>query len=132
MQRAQAIYIDEYNIDIVSVLTISSLAMSIFRTSYYDDVNLRIHIPNQNADQFIRRGFYRGHADTYIPYGEDLYLYDVNSLYPKVMKSYDMPGGPPVWHKNLTEKSSGLVLKDMFGFITALFVLDLPSGVFSV
>ena len=95
VQRAQEIYLEEYNIDIVSVMTISALAMSIFRTTYYDDEMQRICIPNQNADQFIRSGFYGGHADQYIPYGEDLKLYDVNSLYPSVMESCEMPGGPP-------------------------------------
>ena len=41
-----------------------------------------IYIPSSNQDAFIRRGYYGGHADTYKPYGDNLYYYDVNSLYP--------------------------------------------------
>lgn len=58
----------------------------------------------------------------YIPYGEGLYIYDVNSLYPSVMESNDMPGGEPVWHSDLSEKTSGMKLHEMFGFIKALVV----------
>jgi hypothetical protein len=67
---------------------------------------------------FIRRSYYGGHADTYKPSGEDLYYYDVNSLYPFVMKEFPMPGGVPVWHRNL----EGQDLDSMFGFIEAYVV----------
>ena len=45
--------------------------------------------------------YYGGHADAYTPYVENLYYYDVNSLYPFVMKEFPMPGGVPVWHSDL-------------------------------
>lgn len=80
------------SVDIESKITVSSLALSIFRTQYYDDAKTAIYIPNQNQDSFIRRGDYGGHTDTYIPYGEDLFYYDVNSLYPFRMQRFDMPG----------------------------------------
>ncbi|GER42509.1 DNA polymerase [Striga asiatica] len=54
-----------------------------------------------NEDSFIRRAYYGGHTDVYKPYGENLYYYDVNSLYPYVMKEFPMPGGKPVWYRNL-------------------------------
>lgn len=44
-----------------------------------------MNIPSTNVDSFIRRGYYGGHADVYIPKGSDLLYYDVNSLYPFVM-----------------------------------------------
>lgn len=61
---------------------------------------------------FIRRAYYGGHTDTYKPYGENLYYYDVNSLYPFVMKEFPMPGGVPVWHANLEGKD----LDSIFGW----------------
>ena len=118
MQKAQEIYWKLYKVDIESKITLSSLALSIFRMKYYDASNWPIHIPNKNEDTFIRRGYYGGHADMYIPYGEDLYYYDVNSLYPFVMKEFPMPGGVPVWHRNLEGKD----LDSIFGFIEAYVV----------
>ena len=118
MQKAQEIYWKLYKVDIESKITISSLALSIFRMKYYDVSNWPIHIPNKNEDSFIRRAYYGGHTDTYKPYGEDLYYYDVNSLYPFVMKEMPMPGGVPVWHGNL----DGMDLDSMFGFIEAYVV----------
>lgn len=123
VQKAQDIYWQRYKIDIVADMTISALAMSIFRMEFYDDVNCRIYIPNKNADTFVREGYYGGHADLYIPADDNLlYLYDVNSLYPFVMGSRDMPGGSPVWHSDLSKQKSGMDLKDMFGFIKAFVI----------
>lgn len=86
--------------------------------NYYDQNDSPIYIPSSNQDVFIQRGYYGGHADTYKPYGQNIYYYDVNSLYPYVMKTFAMPGGKPVWHGNL----EGLELDDMFGFIEAYVV----------
>nr|AVV32079.1 orf2565 [Helianthus annuus] len=118
MQKAQEIYFHLYQLDIVSKITLSSLALSIYRLKYYDEENWPIYIPNMNQDNFIRKAYYGGHTDTYKPYGEDLYYYDVNSLYPFVMKNYQMPGGKPVWHGNLDEKD----LDSLYGFIEAYVV----------
>ncbi|XP_050233250.1 DNA polymerase-like [Mercurialis annua] len=118
MQKAQGIYWVLYKEDIESKITLSSLALSIFRMKYYDSKNWPIHIPNKNEDCFIRRAYYGGHRDTYKPYGEDLYYYDVNSLYPFVMKEFPMPSGVPVWHGNLEGKD----LDSIFGFIEAYVV----------
>nr|CAD1821794.1 unnamed protein product [Ananas comosus var. bracteatus] len=118
MQKAQEIYWKLYKVDIESKITLSSLALSIFRMKYYDVSNWPIHIPNKNEDTFIRQAYYGGHTDTYKPYGENLFYYDVNSLYPFVMKEFPMPGGVPVWHGNL----DGMDLDSMFGFIEAYVV----------
>lgn len=115
MKKAQEIYWTEYNVDIVTKLTISSLALTVYRTMYYDDKNWPIHIPSRNEDTFIRRGYYGGHADVYIPSGENLYYYDVNSLYPFIMKTYPMPGRKPKWKNNLSNED----LDNLFGFIEA-------------
>ncbi|KAL9659161.1 hypothetical protein QQ045_018726 [Rhodiola kirilowii] len=113
--KAQEINRSNYSVDIVSKLTVPSLALTIFRTRYYDDKKFPIYRPSMNEDYFIRRGYYGGHADAYIPYGENLYYYDVNSLYPFIMKSFPMPGGKPVWHGKLEDRD----LDDLCGFIEA-------------
>ncbi|KAL2330707.1 hypothetical protein Fmac_018288 [Flemingia macrophylla] len=115
MQSFQDIYYKAYQADIVNKLTIASLALSLFREKYYDENKHCIHIPNQNEDTFLRRGYYGGHTDAYTPYGKNLYYYDVNSLYPFVMKEFTMPGGTPVWHSDL----ESMTLDSMFGFIEA-------------
>lgn len=71
-----------------SALGLSSLALSIFRMKYYDATNWPIHIPSMNEDSFLRRAYYGGHTDVYKPRGDNLDYYDVNSLYPFVMKEF--------------------------------------------
>jgi hypothetical protein len=112
MLKAQDIYWTQYKVDIENCLTLSALAMKIYRIRYYDPNSFPIHIPSRNEDTFIRRGYYGGHADTYIPYGENLYYYDVNSLYPYIMKTFPMP---PVWHGNFEDQE----LSNLYGFIEA-------------
>lgn len=118
MLKAQDIYWREYKVDIATNTTLPSLALRIYRTNYYDQKNWPICIPNRNEDTFIRRGYYGGHADAYIPFGQNLYIYDVNSLYPYIMKCFPMPGGNPVWHGNL----EGQDLDNLYGFIEAYVV----------
>jgi hypothetical protein len=43
----------------------------------------------------IKKSYTGGAVDVYLPYGEDLYLYDINSLYPSVMREFPMPVGQP-------------------------------------
>jgi hypothetical protein len=90
---------------IVNKMTISAMALSIFRMEYSDSSTWEIHIPTQNEDTFIRRAYFGGHVDVYRPFGKNLYYYDVNSLYPFVMQHYHMPGGIPVWDGQLKGKS---------------------------
>ncbi|XP_050217580.1 DNA polymerase-like [Mercurialis annua] len=118
MLKAQEINWSKYCIDIEDVMTLSSLSLEIIRNNFFDDNTFHINIPNRNQDIFIRRSYYGGHVDVYKPYGENLYYYDVNSLYPFIMKSYPIPCAIPVWKKNL--KSVGL--DSLFGFIDACVV----------
>ncbi|XP_054789359.1 DNA polymerase-like [Prosopis cineraria] len=118
MLKAQSIYFDEFKVDIVTKLTLSSLALCIYRTNFYDPNTFPIHIPNRNEDSFLRRAYYGGHADTYQPKGENLDYYDVNSLYPYIMKTFPMPGGKPVWHGKL----EGQDIDRLYGYFEAHIV----------
>jgi hypothetical protein len=46
-----------------------------------------------NIDKNIRKGYTGGSTDMFIPYGQNIYCYDVNALYPSVMINKDMPIG---------------------------------------
>lgn len=59
----------------------------------------------------------------YIPKGSDLLYYDVNSLYPFVMKDNPMPIGKPKWFGNLCNWE----LDNLFGFVEAYVVC--PEGI---
>lgn len=84
MYKAQQIYWNLYKIDIVTKITLPSLALTIFRKHFYDPIKTPISIPNANVDSFIRRGYYGGHSDVYKPIGDNLFYYDINSLYPSI------------------------------------------------
>ncbi|CAK9187075.1 unnamed protein product [Ilex paraguariensis] len=70
MHKAQEINWTDYQIDIEDCLTVSALAMKIFRTCYYDPNTFPIHLPGKNEDKFIRRVWKR-----------DLRDQDLDSLY---------------------------------------------------
>ncbi|KIM19924.1 hypothetical protein M408DRAFT_18673 [Serendipita vermifera MAFF 305830] len=63
----------------------------------------------------IKNSYTGGAVDVYIPYGENLYLYDINSLYPSVMKDYPMPVGVPTYFTGDIQKSRNFEEKP-FGF----------------
>ncbi|GJY02972.1 DNA polymerase-like protein [Tanacetum coccineum] len=110
MQKAQNIYWKLYQLDIESKITLLYLALKIFRLRYYNDEIFPIYIPNQNKDTFIRKAYYRGHTDSYKPYGKN--------LYPFVMKEYPMPCGNLVRYSNIEDMD----IDRMLGFIEAYVV----------
>ncbi|KAF6143524.1 hypothetical protein GIB67_029693 [Kingdonia uniflora] len=116
--KAQEIYWTKYGIDITSCLTLSSLAMKIYRFRYYNDKEFPIHIPNRNEDKFFQTAYYGGHADMYKPCGKNLYYCDVNLLHPFIMKTYPMPCSKPVWNGNMR----GVDLSVIYGFIQAYII----------
>jgi hypothetical protein len=83
LKKAQEIYFNNYSVDISKVLSTASLSKKIFRTHFMDNP-----IPSLNGmtDAFVREGYFGGGTDVYHLHGRDLYYYDVNSLYPYVMK----------------------------------------------
>jgi hypothetical protein len=116
MVRAQKFFYDDYHIDVVDKTTIAALSLSIFRMHFFDDKKSKLYIPTKEEDKFFRDAYYGGHVDVYKPRGKNLKYYDVNSLYPFIMKTCKMPGGKPVKHDDLR----AMKLDDMFGFIWAL------------
>lgn len=86
---------DKFAINLSKTSTISSLAFKIFRTHYLKNTQIPILAGSEYQD--IKRSYTGGSTDVFIKEGSDIYCYDVNSLYPFVMKKYPMPVGTPTY-----------------------------------
>ena len=78
---------NEFKIDPIKVLTLPALAMKI-RKTFYMPKDTVFQISGQ-PQELIRKSYTGGAVDVYIPSNtnnEVLYDYDVNALYPSVMK----------------------------------------------
>nr|YP_009348157.1 hypothetical protein [Hericium coralloides]APX41110.1 hypothetical protein [Hericium coralloides] len=106
LMKAQTIYIKKYDIDITTILSTSTLSMKIFRTKFLDT---NIPTLSLNQDRIIRESYFGGATDYYKLYGENLYYYDVNSLYP-----YAMCNDIPLKFEKTTDSGN---LNDVFGFL---------------
>ena len=85
--KAQTQYLGNYAIDITKVVSTSNLSLQIYRKHF---MTVSIPILKNSIDLFVRNSYYGGATDYYVAYGENIKYYDVNSLYPFVMK-LDMP-----------------------------------------
>lgn len=125
-----------FRINILKYPTLASLAFAIYRTKFIPNST---KIPLLDGDLFtqIKKGYTGGSVDVYKPSPEKdeiIYRYDVNSLYPFVMKNYLMPIGEPIYFEgdlSLIGIGSGYELeKQPFGFfeveITAPDNLNIP------
>lgn len=68
-------------------LTEGSTAMAVFRTT----LNNPIKTPPKNIQNFSRRAYYGGRVEIFRHEGDDLNLYDVNSIFPWVMRTKPLP-----------------------------------------
>lgn len=99
-----------FEADINNYPTLSSLAFAIYRMKYIH--NFKIPTIGGELYRNIRESYTGGSVDIYKPIGENVYRYDVNSLYPSVMFDFPSPVG------NIC-KFKGDILKhkkDPFGF----------------
>jgi DNA polymerase type B, organellar and viral len=111
LMNAQSHYLNNYSVDIVNVVSTSNLSLVIFR---YHFLKVNIPILKSNVDQFIRTSYFGGATDYYKAYGENLKYYDVNSLYPFVMKN-SIPFEIIKYHHEM----NNILLDSMFGFFLA-------------
>jgi len=93
--------------------TLPSLAFAIFRAKFMSEEN----IPQLSGKiaKDIRSGYTGGAVDMYIPENPDnteIFVYDVNSLYPSQMQTQLMPVGKPSYF----EGNIRLINLDAFGF----------------
>lgn len=70
----------KHRVQVSGSLTISSLAMKIFLSKFYGK-NIPL-INKRSVYEDIKKSYFGGITEVYKPYGEGLYYYDVNSVYP--------------------------------------------------
>lgn len=101
----------KYSIQVNQSVTISSLAMKIFLKKYYSD---NIPLINQRSIyDDIKNSYFGGITEVYKPYGENLYYYDVNSLYPYAALN-PMPGKECYYDNDINLSINDMT--NLFGF----------------
>nr|CAI9430479.1 DNA polymerase [Fomitopsis pinicola] len=91
--KFRTLILEKFNIDILKYPTIPSLSFAIFRMHYLKDNT--IPLTTGKVFDFIKQSFTGGRTDMYKPNGlnKDIYVYDINSLYPFVMSQFKYPIG---------------------------------------
>ena len=84
---------EDIRLDIFKYPTLSSLAFAIYRSKFLG--KYKIPVLNGKIYNDIKNAYTGGSVDVFKPYGENIYHYDVNSLYPYVMREFKMPIGTP-------------------------------------
>jgi hypothetical protein len=76
--------VKEFKIDFSFCCTLPQLSMEIFRSKFLKG-NKIIRLLSTQHHKFISEAYKGANVSVYKPYGENLYAYDVNSLYPYCM-----------------------------------------------
>ena len=74
--------------------------MNVFLKEYYKKSDNIPLIKQKSIYNDIKKSYYGGVTEVYKPYGEKLYLYDVNSLYPFAALN-SMPGINCIYRDNI-------------------------------
>ena len=90
---------DRWGIDIKHTPTLPALCFKIYKARYMKEENIPIITGIPYRD--IKQSYTGGSTDMYIPYGENIWCYDINSLYPTAMKNYKFPVGNYISFTNL-------------------------------
>lgn len=107
---------DMFDINLGNVPTLTSLAFRVYR-SIFMKAGTQIHVTDQKLYNTLKSGYFGGAVDVYQPFSKQnqrVYGYDINSLYPTVMKKYTFPTGSPTHVYNPVQP-----LDEMFGFVLA-------------
>ena len=85
-----------FRVDVIRFPTISSLAFGIFRSNFLRE-DTKIPLVFNQIYYDIKESYTGGSVDLFKPFGVNIKGYDVNSLYPYIMKNYEMPVGNIVY-----------------------------------
>lgn len=106
---------DMFQVNTDDVPTIASLAMLIYRSNFMP-ISAQIGITDVNLYDKLHAAYTGGAVDVFTPEtisGLPVYCYDVNSLYPAVMRDMDFPVGNPTFIEGSVDLNSA----DTFGFL---------------
>lgn len=114
LEKFASLIFKTFSLNITDSPTISSLAFAIYRAKFLGN-QFNIPISNKKIFDRISQSYRGGHVDMFKPSAKKLYCYDINSLYPYVMKENFYPLGIPKWFR----KATGLYkdLNNIFGFV---------------
>ena len=90
---------DRWGIDIKHTPTLPALCFKIYKARYMKEENIPIITGIPYRD--IKQSYTGGSTDMYIPFGENIWCYDINSLYPTAMKNFKYPVGNYISFTNL-------------------------------
>lgn len=102
-------------IDPLNCITLPQFAFQTFRTEKYFPETWELYKLDKRKYNFVAEGYYGGKVDVFVTYAksndENIFYYDVNSLYPHVMLNV-MPEGPGQW-----VDGKDVDLSSFFGFV---------------
>lgn len=114
LQQLANLVWESYSLDIYkhNILSLSSIGMHLFKKISPHKAKRIIKL-NETEDNYIRKAYFGGRTEIIEPIATKCYYYDINSLYPFVMKTYPMPVGIPIYTKTIN-------IDDFFGIIDVL------------
>ena len=86
----------ETGVSLKNICTTAQLAMRTYRKKFFPQTKIMEINNYQASEKNIRKAYYGGRTEIFKQKGENLNYYDVNSLYPDVMRNNDMPIGIPI------------------------------------
>nr|AAC15939.1 unassigned reading frame (possible DNA polymerase) [Physarum polycephalum] len=114
-----------YNININRkyILSTASLSLRIFKKSFPEKYRLIPHL-TRDEDNYIRKSYIGGRNEIFEHVAQRNYFYDVNSLYPYIMKKEKMPIGIPEYRDKEYMKKFEKNIENFFGFIDVLITIE--------
>jgi len=85
-----------FKINIHKYPTLPSLSLGIYRSNFLKE-EYKIPLIHGKIYNDLKKAYTGGSVDVYKPYGRKVNRYDVNSLYPSVMRNNSMPSGYPIF-----------------------------------
>jgi hypothetical protein len=125
---------NEFNVNVNNTfrLSNSSVAMQIFKINYPKNYKLIAEL-NYHEDSFIRRGYFAGRNEIYTPIvNSPSFYYDINSLYPYIMKTKPLPIGKPTYRNSTYFNSEEFKLNSFYGFVEARVEAPLNSKILPI